>query len=111
MSDATSTAEHEDHDEAHDAHHPSDSVFIKTAVILGLITAVEIAWPYIFNDGVILMAPLLVMMAIKFVIIAGVFMHLKFDSKILTQVFYAGLVLAVLVYLAALVTFDVFRGW
>ena len=47
-------------------------------------------------------------MAIKFVIIAAFFMHLKFDSKILTRVFYAGLFLAAGVYVAALATFRIF---
>jgi cytochrome c oxidase subunit 4 len=49
-------------------------------------------------------------MAIKFVIIAAFFMHLKFDSKILTRVFYAGLFLAVGVYVAALTTFQLFSN-
>ena len=50
---------------------------------------------------------LLVVMAIKFVIIAAFFMHLKFDSKILTRVFYSGLFLAVAVYVIALTTFEI----
>jgi cytochrome c oxidase subunit 4 len=49
-------------------------------------------------------------MAIKFVIIAAFFMHLKFDSKVLTRVFYTGLFLAVGVYIAALCTFRIFQG-
>jgi len=70
----------------------------------------EVAWPYIVDDGPVLMWPLLIVMAIKFVIIAAFFMHLKFDSKILTRVFYSGLFLAVGVYVAALCTFRIFQG-
>jgi cytochrome c oxidase subunit 4 len=47
-------------------------------------------------------------MAIKFVMVALHFMHLKFDSKVLTRVFYSGLLLAVTVYVAALSTFRIF---
>ncbi len=35
-------------------------------------------------------------------------MHLKFDSIILTRIFYAGLFLAVAVYMVALITFGIF---
>ena len=62
------------------------------------------------DDGPVLMWPLLVVMSIKFVVIAAFFMHLKFDSIILTRVFYAGLFLAVAVYVIALTTLHVF-GW
>ena len=51
---------------------------------------------------------LMLLMAVKFWIVAYVFMHLRFDKKILTVVFYSGLVLAVLVYLAML---SMFRIW
>ena len=46
-------------------------------------------------------------MAIKFFTIVYIFMHLKFDKPILTRIFYMGLVLAVLLYLAMLSTFRI----
>ncbi|HXH56658.1 cytochrome C oxidase subunit IV family protein [Iamia sp.] len=93
---------------AGDHEHTSDGVYIKIAALLAVFTAAEVAWPYLIDDGPLLMWPLLVVMAIKFVVIASYFMHLKFDSKVLTRVFYTGLVLAVSVYVAALLTFQVF---
>jgi len=36
-------------------------------------------------------------------------MHLKFDSPIFTKLFYTGLILAILVYGAALLTFQFFN--
>ena len=48
------------------------------------------------------------MMAVKFWMVTWYFMHLKFDSKLLTYIFYAGLALAVAVYCAALATFRFF---
>ena len=106
------TVAHEAHDDGH--AHPTDKLFVKTAVILTIITAVEVAWSYlpIWDDAeglksVAEVGGLLIMMAIKFVIIAGTFMHLKFDNKVLTRVFYTGLLLAFFVYIAALTTFRI----
>jgi cytochrome c oxidase subunit 4 len=105
--------------DVHDDHHtPKDALFIKIAVILAVITGVEVAWSYLpWSDwgegGAIVFAELgglLIMMAVKFYIVAAFFMHLKFDSKILTRVFYAGLALAIAVYLAVLATFEIFTG-
>lgn len=109
MSDATveAPAEH-GHDDGHG--HASDLLYIKVAVGLAVLTAMEVAWPYLVEDGPVLMFPLLIVMAIKFVIIAAFFMHLKFDSKVLSRVFYSGLGLAVGVYIIALLTFRVFEG-
>ena len=105
------------HDGGHDAtaHHGlSDRGYIRVAVTLAVITAVEVAWSYLpWWDGatggraVLATGGLLAMMAFKFAMVASNFMHLKFDDKILTRVFYAGLFLAVGVYLAALTTFQI----
>ncbi len=101
---------HDDH-----AHGLSDKNYIYIALGLAVITAIEVAWSYlpVWEDasGVtsfVEVAGLLIMMMIKFVIVASNFMHLKFDNKILTRIFYAGLVLAFGVYIAALATFQVF---
>ena len=87
--------------------HASDLLYIQIAFGLALLTAMEVAWPYLVDDGPILMFPLLAVMAIKFAIIAAFFMHLKFDNKILTRIFYSGLFLAVTVYVIALTTFQI----
>lgn len=108
--DTATTAEAEHGHDDHAAGHASDTLYIQIALGLAFLTGLEVAWPYIVDDGPILMWPLLIVMAIKFVIIAAFFMHLKFDSKILTRVFYAGLLLAVGVYVAALTTFQLFSN-
>jgi cytochrome c oxidase subunit IV len=43
-------------------------------------------------------------------VVAAYFMHLKWDKKLLTGIFYAGLVLAVAVYVAVLFAFEFFSG-
>jgi cytochrome c oxidase subunit 4 len=100
--------EHHAHEgEAFTGH---EAMYVKIALLLAVLTAMEVAWPYLIDDGPVLMWPLLVMMSIKFAVIAAYFMHLKFDSIILTRIFYSGLFLAVGVYVVALTTLHVF-GW
>ena len=52
-------------------------------------------------------AVLLILMAVKFFIVASIFMHLRFDKPILTRIFYSGLAVAVLAYLAVLTTLRI----
>lgn len=96
-------------------HGPSDKYYVQIAVALAVITGVEVAWSYLpWGDStaitLIEVGGLLAMMAVKFVVVASNFMHLKFDDKLLTRVFYAGLILAISVYLIALFTFQLFSG-
>ena len=92
--------------------HPTDRMFVQVAIALAVITAVEVGWSYLpWGDATGFMAfaevgGLLFMMAIKFVVVASRFMHLKFDQGVLSRLFYFGLMLAVLVYIAALTTFE-----
>lgn len=102
---------------AHDHHIPKDKLFVQVFFLLVVVTAIEVAWAYMpFADTdsrawtAVYWVGLLGMMSVKFVIIAGTFMHLRFDNKLLTRVFYAGVVLAVAVYTIALCTFQLFSN-
>lgn len=99
--------------------YPADKKYWMIALILGVITLLEVttywpledAWAEGFGLGIDLLVPsLLLMMAIKFWTVTWFFMHLRFDSRLLTMVFYFGLVLAVIVYIATLSTFEFFGG-
>jgi cytochrome c oxidase subunit 4 len=105
---ATVHAEHAEHDE-HAHAHPADIHYVRIAIVLAVITAIEVAWAYLGLDTVPEIAGLMFFMAIKFFLVASQFMHLKFDARILTFLFYAGLFLAVSVYLIALFTFRIFN--
>lgn len=95
------------HDETHD--HPSDGKYIKIALILAALTAAEVATFYVEEElGALLIPLLLGMMVVKFFIVAAWFMHLRFDSKLFSRVFVAGLLLAVAVYMGFLATFEYF---
>ena len=108
---AVHTADHDHHAEGgHD--HPSDLMYVKIALILGSITAVEVFTYFksVFDFGRVLMPMLIILGAIKFYLIAMYFMHLKFDNKLLRVVFVTGIVLAVAVYLVALNVFQLFQA-
>ncbi|CAN5650248.1 hypothetical protein BH20ACT2_BH20ACT2_02840 [soil metagenome] len=101
----TPAADHVGTDAEH--AHPSDGKYVQIAVILALITAAEVLTYYVEDTlGPALIPLLMVMMVVKFVIVAAWFMHLRFDTNLLTRLFYAGLILAVVVYIAALATFG-----
>ncbi len=98
-------------DHADHAGHPSEAKYIKIALILGAVTAVEVALYYwSFSNEAANNAVLLVLAAVKFVIVAAYFMHLKFDNRILRRLFIAGFVLATSVYVAYLWTLGVFEA-
>ncbi|MFM7771382.1 MAG: cytochrome C oxidase subunit IV family protein [Acidimicrobiaceae bacterium] len=93
--------------ETNQEHGMSDAGYIRIAIILAAITALEVSTYYV-DFGVLFLPALLIMMVIKFVMVVSYFMHLKFDNKMFSFLFYAGLVLAVGVYAAFLATFKFF---
>jgi cytochrome c oxidase subunit 4 len=99
MSTETQSQDHE--------HGMSDAGYIKIALILAAITALEVSTYYV-DFGPLFMPSLMIMMVVKFVMVVSYFMHLKFDSKIFSFLFYTGLGLALFVYIAALATFKFF---
>jgi cytochrome c oxidase subunit 4 len=91
----------------HQEHGMSDAGYIKIALILAAITALEVSTYYV-DFGPLFMPSLMIMMVIKFVMVVSYFMHLKFDSKVFSFLFYTGLALALFVYITALATFKFF---
>ena len=103
--------------EHHPGEHASDRQFVKVFLGLALVTALEVSWAYMpweHSDSrlwtAVYWGGLLMMMGFKFFIIAGYFMHLRFDNKLLTRIFYAGVALAVVVYVVVLTTFELFSS-
>jgi cytochrome c oxidase subunit 4 len=92
-------------DEHGGGHGASDRQYIVIALILALITAAEVSISYI-DIGAAFLPALLIMMAVKFFIVVSYFMHLKFDNRIFSYMFYIGLGLALFVYIGALTTFH-----
>jgi len=98
------------HDEAHEGHHPTETQYWIVFVILAVFTAVEVAWSYLGLSGPALVLPLIAMMVVKFFLVAGAFMHLYFDLKILngrlfTWAFAGATILAIAVYAVVIASF------
>jgi cytochrome c oxidase subunit IV len=100
---------HEHDHGAHDDHDVSDRQYIYIALMLAVLTAAEVAASYL-DLGSWLVPALLVMMVIKFFTVVGYFMHLKFDSRVFSLMFYLGLSLTVALYGVMLMTFHFFAG-
>lgn len=109
MTDTVTEAGHAADEHAHE--HPSDWAYIKIALILAFFTGIEVLTYFesalpIFENNAVTITTLLVLMVIKFWLVATWFMHLRFDNPIFGRLFVAGLVLAVAVYVIALSAFE-----
>ena len=87
--------------------HPTWSTYWKVAVILTAITAVEV-WVYYtpFQHSRLFNPSLIVMSAIKFAIVVGYYMHLKYDHKLFRSLFVGPLIVAGCTCIALLALFG-----
>lgn len=97
------------------ARHPTFRQYVMVATFLFVVTIIEFILIYgkagIADDLGAAKVPLLVVLSgIKFAIVIMFYMHLKFDSRLFTAVFLAGLALAFAVGLALLGLFVALRG-
>ncbi len=95
---------------ADDHEHPSDRQYVKIALILGALTALEVFTYFesVHNLGdAAIYVVLIVLMVLKFIYVVAWFMHLKFDSVLFRRVFVTGIVLALGVYLVMLTAFRI----
>jgi cytochrome c oxidase subunit 4 len=97
---------------AHGEHdHPSERQYYVVALILAVLTALEVGLYYIesLNDNVLIVS-LAILAVAKFGMVVLYFMHLKFDSVVFRRLFIAGLALAICVYIATLAAMHFFSG-
>ena len=80
--------------------HPGERTYINVAIILAIITIVEVAIYYFESLRGILVPSLIIMSVAKFVIVVAYFMHLKFDDRRLAYIFASAMVVTVAVVLA-----------
>lgn len=90
-------------------HGATDKQYIIIALILAVITAAEVTISYV-DVGALFLPALLIMMVAKFLVVVSYFMHLKFDHRLFSFLFYAGLILALGVYVATLASFHFFSN-
>lgn len=81
--------------------HPGPAQYWKIAVVLAVLTAIEVALFYVDREldlGILNAALLIVLAVAKFIIVVGWYMHLRFESPLLNRFFTAGFVLAAGLY-------------
>jgi cytochrome c oxidase subunit 4 len=96
MSDAQTSMEHVP--DPHMVDHPSPRKYVNVAIILAIVTAVEVAIYYVSALEDLLVPILLILAVVKFVMVGMYFMHLKFDSHTFRRFFVTGIVLALFVF-------------
>lgn len=85
---APSAGHHDDHDVS------KFQIYVQIALLLAVITGIEIVAVYLPFAKWILVTSLVVLSVIKFMYVIFYFMHLKWDKPFCTILFFIGLVLA-----------------
>lgn len=96
-----------EHVEYHEHHseHPTARKYVGIAVLLAIVTAIEVAIVYFDMPAWMLVAVLVVLALVKFAYVARWFMHLKFDERVFRMLFFTGLLTALAVFSIVLVLF------
>ena len=88
--------------------HPSPKEYIRIAVVLAVVTAMEVGIYYAEIPRALLIPALILFAAVKFVLVVLWYMHLRFDSRTYARFFIIGFAGAVTLYLVVLLTFQTF---
>jgi cytochrome c oxidase subunit 4 len=92
-----------------DIEHPGPRQYVMVALVLAVLTGIEVALFYMeFVPQPVVIGSLMILMVLKFAIVALWFMHLRFDSRIFRRLFITGIILAISVFMIVLLTFGVF---
>ncbi|WP_245844201.1 cytochrome C oxidase subunit IV family protein [Nibricoccus aquaticus] len=92
---AHSPAPHHDEHAHADAHSEGKfHIFVQIAMLLAVITGVEIVLIYLPLTKWLIVTSLVVLSTVKFMFVIFYFMHLKWDKLFCTIIFFIGLVLA-----------------
>ena len=104
---------------SHEPSHPTPAVYLKVALVLFLLTALEVLTFEAGRGGLgptlqplfepIVVLVLVVFSGAKFVLVALFYMHLKNDPKLLANVFAFPLVMASLIIAALILLFQYWR--
>ena len=100
------------HNAAHDTHgHPTAKLYIQIAVLLTIITLVEVFLLYLPDMGIPVSGTVLVVIfgllsVLKFLVVVGWYMHLKFDPMFFRAIFAFALIVALTVATAFIALFH-----
>lgn len=90
--------------------HPTPRFYVWVGIILAIITYVEY-WAFGWDmQRVWINAVLFALSTVKFVMVVGFFMHLKFEHRLFRQVFAAGMILGLALTLSVLALYFKLNG-
>ncbi len=95
-------------DAGHDQAHATVATYITVALVLTAVTAIEVAATFIRALTPILIPALLVLSLAKFALVVLFFMHLRYDSRVLSVLFVGPLLVAIAIILALIALFGAF---
>lgn len=88
--------------------HPPTTIrqYVLIGAILTVVTGIEL-WASYSQDllGELLIPVLLILSAFKFIVVAALFMHLRYEKPLLSRLFFFGVVLAACILLALIAIF------
>ena len=102
------TGPHATDAQAHEHAHPDWSTYKWVALVLTIITVVEV-WVYYIPSFVaskLFVPSLLIMSAVKFAIVVMYYMHLKYDARLFRALFTGPLIIAVVTIISLLFLFG-----
>jgi cytochrome c oxidase subunit 4 len=87
--------------------HPGPRQYVMIAVVLVIATAIEVGLYYLEGDvnSNLLIAMLAVLAVVKFFLVCAWYMHMQVDAPFFRRIFVVGLLGAIVVYGAVLLTF------
>lgn len=86
--------------------HPEPADYVIIGLALALITLIEVALYYVDLNFSLMVVILIVLSALKFMLVVGFFMHLRFDSRLYSILFFGGLGLAVALFTVVIATLE-----
>jgi len=93
---------HTDH-----SNHPSPRQYVLIAIVLVVLTAIEIAISYIDTEHTnLIIIALFAMAAAKFFLVAGWYMHMRVDQPFFRRIFVVGMIGAGIVYGIVILMFS-----
>ena len=94
--------------QSHESDHPTPFKYIQVAIILTLITAFEVGIYYIDAIEDAFITIFIGLSAVKFLVVAMFYMHLKFDNRLFSWLFVSGLALGAGILITLGVQFGIF---
>jgi len=89
--------------------HATVKTYWIVAAVLAIITAIELTALYMPGlPNWLLVGSLLVMSVVKFALVVGFFMHLRYDSPVFRSMFIGPLIIAICIILALMALFSAY---